>query len=141
MRCGGAVDMRSTAGNMFTMQGAPIAWNSKTQPTIAMYKTESEYMAMSSAMQEALRLRNLYREMSKDVHPIQICCDNRSAFQKGTHTIRAQCKHIDVKHHFLRELIALNESDFLTEALIIDKKNYRCDELNLKRIALKHELN
>lgn len=138
-------DRRSTTGYVFTMQGAPISWNSKKQPTVALSTTESEYMAMASAAQEALWLRNLYRELTGEWRTIRIRCDNRGAIclsEKNSYQPRT--KHIAIRHHFLREHVALNEikfqhietklnvSDFLTKPMVSDKQNFCCNGLKLK---------
>lgn len=46
------------AGYVFLLQGGAITCNSKRQPTVALSTTEAEYMAMSTATQEAICLRN-----------------------------------------------------------------------------------
>jgi len=56
-------DRRSTTSYLFMSQGGAISWNSKKQPTVALSTTEAEYMALTSASQEALWLRRLMREV------------------------------------------------------------------------------
>ena len=43
---------RSTTGYVVYLWGAPIAWQSRLQPTVASSTTESEYMAAYAAIQE-----------------------------------------------------------------------------------------
>lgn len=45
---------RSCTGYVFLLQGGAISWCSKRQPTIALSTTEAEYMALSTATQEAV---------------------------------------------------------------------------------------
>lgn len=143
---GNETDRRSTTGYVFTMQGAPVAWNSKKQPTVAISTTESEYMAMGNATQEALWLRSLVRELAHKMDgPIPIHCDNRGAICLSENSVyQSRTKHIDIKHHFLREHVnsniikflhidtKLNVADFLTKPMNSDKQIFCCNELNLK---------
>lgn len=48
---------RSVTGYLFKLNGAAISWASKLQPTVALSSSESEYMAVSYAAQEAIHLR------------------------------------------------------------------------------------
>ena len=52
-------DRHSTTGNLFVMSGAAINWISKKQPVVALSTTEAEYVALSSATQEAVWLGRL----------------------------------------------------------------------------------
>ena len=57
---GGDVETRrSTTGYVFLVNGGPISWASRLQPTVALSSTEAEYMAVCAAAQEAVYLRNL----------------------------------------------------------------------------------
>lgn len=89
-------------------QGGAVSWLSRKQPTIAMSTTEAEYMALSSTVQEASWLSQFENQFNFGVqrNPIKIFCDNTSALNLATTTgYSARTKHIDVRHHFLREFI------------------------------------
>lgn len=100
-------DRRSMTGYVFIMQGGAVTWNSKKQPTVALSTTEAEYMAMSTASQEAIWLRNLGAELFGDKCKTQINIfgDNKSALQlsEKTTTFHPRTKHIDIRHHFVRD--------------------------------------
>ena len=49
-------DRHSTTGNLFLMAGGAISWLSKKQATVARSISEAEYVALSSAAQEAVWL-------------------------------------------------------------------------------------
>lgn len=101
-------DRRSCTGYSFLMQGGPVSWNSKRQPTIALSTTEAEYMALSSAVQEALWLRQFFDEFNAETvnKGIKINCDNSSALDLASKTgYHARTKHIDIRHHFIRQHI------------------------------------
>lgn len=109
---GNVEDRRSVTGYVFKFQNGAISWSSRKQPTVAISITEAEYMSLSAATQEAIWLRNLYYElMSKKTKPtpMTINCDNRSAIElTKTENYKPRIKHIDVKHHFVRENVHNN---------------------------------
>ncbi|XP_044741904.1 secreted RxLR effector protein 161-like [Chrysoperla carnea] len=108
----GDVDNRkSVTGYVFLSQGGAICWNSKKQPTVALSTTEAEYMALSATVQEALWLRNFMKELDgKEAEPTKIYCDNKSAIDLAAiANYRPRTKHIDVRHHFIRQHILNNE--------------------------------
>lgn len=102
-----SMDRRSVTGYMFLLQGGAISWNSKKQATVALSTTEAEYMAMSSAGQEALWLRSIHNELFGEIIPIKINCDNKGVIHLANPTAHhPSTKHIDVRHHFIRKQVA-----------------------------------
>lgn len=112
-----ATDRRSTSGYVFMMSGAAISWCSKKQPTVALSTVEAEYMAMAVATQEALWLSALLNEITKDndnKNCVTIYCDNKGAIQLAEGTaFSSRTKHIDIRHHFLKEKVAEQKVKFL----------------------------
>lgn len=105
-------DRRSCTGYIFLFQGAAISWNSKKQQTIALSTTEAEYMALASAIQEALWLKQLADEFQPELKgtPITLYCDNQSAISLSENAVyHARSKHIDVRYHFVREKITAKQ--------------------------------
>ena len=106
---------RSTTGYLFMLAGGPVSWSSRLQPTIAMSSTEAEYMALSAAAQEAIALRRLCADFRIDVSkPVIIYEDNKGAIamsQNAGHY--AKTKHVDIKHHFIREKVFNNDIDVI----------------------------
>ena len=102
-------DRRSTTGFAFMVQkeGAAISWNSKKQPTAAISSSEAEYQAMAAAVQEVLYLRSLLEEMGvKSEGATVIQEDNQSCIKMCKNPVmQKRTKHIDIKHHFVRERV------------------------------------
>jgi transposase InsO family protein len=101
---------RSTTGYVFRINNSSVIWSSKRQPTVASSTVEAEYTAVSEAGREAMWLRYLLTELGiSQRKPTVIHCDNKGAIRlalnPGTHQ---RTKHIDIKHHFIRELIDRN---------------------------------
>lgn len=135
-------DRRSCSGYVFMYQGGAISWCSKRQPTIALSTTEAEYMALSSTVQESSWLNQFICQfnLGGQSQSIRIFCDNTSALDLAKSTgYSARTKHIDVRHHFLREHIETGQinlvhiptvemvADVLTKPLN-SKKHRFCSE-------------
>ena len=61
---GGCVNTsRFTAGFAFCIAGRAVSWSSKVQPRVAELSTEAEYLALSSAANEAIFLNQLLSEL------------------------------------------------------------------------------
>lgn len=54
---------KSTSGFIFMLNGGPVSWCSKKQPTVALSATEAEYIALTLAAKEATWLRLLLTEL------------------------------------------------------------------------------
>jgi hypothetical protein len=101
---------RSTTGYIFKLGLGPVSWNSKLQPTVALSSCEAEYMALSSATQEALWLRALLQGLGLSQPPTLIYEDNQGAIELTKNSKNhSRTKHIDIRYHFVKERVQLNE--------------------------------
>ena len=100
-------DYKSTTGYVFLASEGAITWKSKRQTIIAMSLTESEYVALSEAGWEAFCLRNLYDKLgSLQIGPTVIKSDNEgSVILSHNPQFHARTKHIEIRHHWVRDLI------------------------------------
>jgi hypothetical protein len=98
---------RSMTGWVFMWNNSPIVWSSPRQATVATSTVEAEYIAVSEAAREAMWLRGLLGELGCDQPPTRLLCDNQGSIslpkKPSTHQ---RTKHIDIKHHLIRELVA-----------------------------------
>ena len=130
----GELDSRkSTSGYVFMINNVPVSWRSKLQSCVALSTAEAEYMSLASAAQEAVWIQRLLLEIcqQKDgVVPTIIYEDNQSAISMSKNPqFHGRTKHIDIKHHFIREKVVENTikleyckseemaADILTKAL------------------------
>ncbi|RWR99148.1 polyprotein-like protein, partial [Dinothrombium tinctorium] len=104
---GNTDDRKSTSGYLFQLGGSSLSWNSKKQQTVALSSTEAEYMALSTATQECVWLRNLLQEIGfKQEMPTTIFEVNQACIKLTKSTKNyARTKHIDIRHHFIREKV------------------------------------
>ena len=106
---GGCPDSRrSTTGYVFHLNGGPVAWKSKLQGAVAMSTTEAEYIALSEASLECVFLRGLLNDFGDEqTEPTVIQEDNFGCVQLTKNAVlHSRSKHIDIRHHKLRELVA-----------------------------------
>lgn len=96
---------RSTTGYVFKLNGGPITWCSKLQPTVSLSTTESEFIAAAQATKEAIWLRKFMSDIQEDLHgPTQLMIDNQSAIKLIKNPeFHQRTKHIDIKFKFIRE--------------------------------------
>ena len=97
-------DRKSMSGYIFKSASGAISWRSKKQDCVA---AEAEYVALSSATQEAVWLRKLATDLgnppkeSTTIHE-----DNQSAIAMSKNPqFHGRAKHIDIKHHYVREQV------------------------------------
>ncbi|XP_036341057.1 secreted RxLR effector protein 161-like [Rhagoletis pomonella] len=98
---------RSCTGYIFKLSNAAVTWHSKRQPTVALSTTEAEYLSMSAAVREALWLKQFVNELDRSsTNTIPINCDNMSSIELAeVEGFRNRTKHIDVRHHHIRDMI------------------------------------
>ena len=119
--CGGAINS--------------VCWFCRTQKCVTLLTSEAEYVALGDAAKELLFLRQVWRfTLHNKVMPcFPIFEDNQGAVQLAQNPItNSNSKHIDVRHHFLRELVRQRDikvvqapsefqhADILTKALAFD---------------------
>ena len=69
--------------------------------------TEAKYTTITEACKEALWLKGLFGDLSIQLQIDTLFCDNQSAiFLTKDQMFHERTKHIDVRYHFVREIIA-----------------------------------
>jgi hypothetical protein len=104
---------RSVGGFVFDVAGGSVSWSSKKQPTVALSTVEAEYMAASNATKEAIWLRTLLGDLGfTQVEATTIHADNQGCIALSRNPVsHSRAKHIDIRHHFIRERVENNEVD------------------------------
>ena len=98
---------KSTTGYVFFVGDGSISWNCKRQPIVALSTTEAEYMAASHSAKEAIWLRLLMADVCYMLDgATTIKCDNQGCIALAKNPKHhSHTKHIDMRHHFIREAI------------------------------------
>nr|KYP46555.1 Retrovirus-related Pol polyprotein from transposon TNT 1-94 [Cajanus cajan] len=132
---GGDLDTRkSTTGYIFTLGRTAVSWKSKLQNRVALSTTEAEYIAISEAAKEMIWLKNFLSELGKEQKNAPLFSDSQSAICLAKNPVfHSRCKHIQLRYHFIRELIndeelsllkisgSENPADMLTKTVTTDK--------------------
>ncbi|KAG8485681.1 hypothetical protein CXB51_019023 [Gossypium anomalum] len=125
---------RSLTGYVFTIGGCAISWEVTLQTTVALSTTEAEYIAITEACKEVIWLKGLFSELNEDLLISTVFCDSQSViFLTKDQMFHERTKHIDVRYHFVRDIIARgdivvskistheNPADMMTKSLPITK--------------------
>ncbi|KAE8683204.1 hypothetical protein F3Y22_tig00111213pilonHSYRG00462 [Hibiscus syriacus] len=114
----------------------------------------AEYMAVAEATKEALWLTGLVKELGVQQGGVQLLCDNQSVIHLAKNQVyRVRTKHIDVRFHKIRELVASGEilfqkvhtdenvADMFTKPVTTDKYKHCLDLLNFQVVKKVSEAN
>jgi hypothetical protein len=100
---------RSTSGGLFLINKGAVYWKSKLQPCVVLSTMEAEYLACGEAAKEALWLMKLLPDLGVSVGTLTVFNDNNAAITMLNNPFVGgegeRAKHIDIKFHFVRELI------------------------------------
>ncbi|GKB72879.1 retrovirus-related pol polyprotein from transposon TNT 1-94 [Tanacetum coccineum] len=85
---------------------------SKKQATVALSSTEAKYMAACASVCQAVWLRGILSDLGQQQsRERSIKCDNQSAVILSRNPVlHGRTKHIDIKHHYIRELIGISDN-------------------------------
>jgi Reverse transcriptase (RNA-dependent DNA polymerase) len=102
-----AEDRHAISGYAFLIDGGAVSWSSRCQEIVSLSTTESEYVAATHGMKEALWLRSLLTEVFGSLaDPTVMFSDNQSTIALARdHQYHAHTKHINVCYHWIRWVI------------------------------------
>ena len=96
------------SGGAVMCTGACVCRFSRTQTCVTLSTSEAEYVDLSDAVKELLFLRQVWRFMipGKGMPCFPVFEENHGALQLSKNPVsNSNSKHIDVRHHFLGELV------------------------------------
>eukprot|EP00833_Pecoramyces_ruminatium_P006363 jgi/Orpsp1_1/1180395/evm.model.c7180000073227.1 len=104
---GDEITRKSTSGFLFTIGGAPTSWLSKLQHCVSTSTAESEYYSLSECAKHCVWYISFLNELNINVNYLTINIDNKAAiYNSKNQTINPKNKHIDVRYHYIRELVS-----------------------------------
>ena len=128
-------DRRSVSGGAIMCGGACVCWFPRMQKCVTLSTSEAECVALGDTVKELLFLRQVCRFMlpGKEMPYFRIFEYNQAVVQLSQNpTSNSNSKHVDVRHHFLRDIVRKRDSsvnhvpseyqhaDILTKALAFD---------------------
>ena len=138
------VDRKSTSGTCHMLGSSLISWHCKKQACVALSTAEAEYIAAGSCCAQTLWLRQQLSDFGILLNKIPINCDNTSAINLSKNPVmHSRTKHIEIRHHFLREHIAngtcdiqfigteFQLADLFTKPLAKDRFHFLLNELGI----------
>lgn len=107
---------RSLTGYVFPYFGNLVSWRTFLQSVVALSTTESEYIAATDAIKEAIWLRELTNELVSNDSIVVVYCDSQSVvYLSKNQTFHNRTKHIDIRYHFLRKV--MSEGQFVLKKI------------------------
>lgn len=120
---------------MIIMLGSHLlTWRLYRQQSVSLLTTKAEYKALGDGCKEAIWHGTLFEELTgSETTLVDIAINNKGAYNIATSRSSHNCfrsKHIDIRLHFIRELVAnntislrhiptgKNKADFLTKPLL-----------------------
>lgn len=102
---------RSVNGCLFKVFGSTVCWITRKQQTVALSSTEAELAALCVAACHVMWLTRLLQDLwCESNEPVIMYEDNQSAMKVSEESKDyGRLKHVDVKLHFLRDLIKRNQ--------------------------------
>lgn len=101
-------DRKSVTGFTFKVFESTVSWASRKQVTVSTSSSEAEYVALSAAVTEAIWLGGLLEDLKCKLKTESkpMFEDNHGCIGLAKNMESRRVKHIDIKHHFLRDHVA-----------------------------------
>jgi hypothetical protein len=101
---GSLVDCKSTSRACHFFRRSLVSWSSKKQNSVALSTAEAEYIAVGSCCTQIIYLKQSFVDYNIKLGSVPLLCDNESAVKIAKNPVlHSRTKHIDIRHHFLRE--------------------------------------
>ena len=97
---------KSTTGMVIKVSGAAVSWLTQRQSNIANSSSEAEYIAACETSRRIVGKRIQCAELNRTQdESTPLYCDNQTTIRMiHENTNQNRRKHIDIKHHYIREL-------------------------------------
>lgn len=96
-------DRKSVSGYIVKINENTVAWRSKKQCTVSLSSAEAEYYALSDCISECIFVKQFLEHLSIPIENFTVFEDNQACVKIASTFQTKRTKHVDVKHHFLRQ--------------------------------------
>ena len=98
------VNRKSTTRTCQFIGRSLVSWSSKKQNSVALSTAEAEYVAAGACYAQLLWMKQTLKDVECELTKITLLCDNNSAIKLANNPVNhTRTKHIDIRHHFLRD--------------------------------------
>ncbi|GFT73384.1 retrovirus-related Pol polyprotein from transposon TNT 1-94 [Trichonephila clavipes] len=101
-------DRVSMGGFITFIDETPISWRTFKQKSVSLSTMEAEYVSLTEAAKEFIWLKNVIdnKSLNLELSENVMFCDNQATISFSKSPVEnCRTKHIDVRYHFLRNLI------------------------------------
>jgi hypothetical protein len=92
---------RSVTGIVITLDGTPVVWASRKQPTVTKSSTAAECVAASMTADDAILAQKILSDLGKPQKPVPLLCENTAAKCLLKNPIEnGKTKYLDVHWHY-----------------------------------------
>jgi hypothetical protein len=113
---------RSSQGYVMTLFNGPVVWKAGLQDTVTTSTTEAEILSLERTAKESYALDRLLRDISLDLGPLKIYCDNLQSIRlvvEDNQRITTKLRHVDIQNMWLKQ--EFKKGRFLVEYLQTDQ--------------------
>jgi hypothetical protein len=98
------VEQNSTSGTCQFLGRSLVSWSSKKQNSIVLSTAEAEYVTTGACCAQLIWMKQTLRDFGCEQSKIPLLCDNEGAIKLADNPVNhSRTKHIDIRHHFLRD--------------------------------------
>jgi hypothetical protein len=104
------IDRKRTSGGCHLLGMSLVSWSSKKQNSVALSTTEAEYIAAGACCAQILYMKQTLLDYGVVLDKVPLLYDNESDVKIANNPVQhSRTKHIDIRHHFLRDHVAKND--------------------------------
>ena len=114
---------------MFYIGQSIISWYSRSPSVVVLSTAEAEYIPLCNEATEAIWLRQLFRDLAFTQNKLTIIYeDNQSSIATANNgKFQSRTKHINIKFHFVKDLVARN----LLDTVYSESEHMKADVLTI----------
>jgi hypothetical protein len=137
------IDRKSTSEGYHLLGRSLVSWTSKKQNCVALSTAKAEYIVAGACCIQILCMKHTRLDYGVVIEKIPLLCDNESTIKiANNHVQQCRTKHIDIRHHFLRDHVT--KGDIILEGVRLEDQlaNIFTKPLDEARFCmLRNELN
>jgi hypothetical protein len=104
------IDRKSTSGGCNLLFRSLVSWTSKKQNSVALSTAEVEYIVVGAYCAQILYMKQTLLDYGVVLEKVSLLCNNESTVKIANNPVQhSRTKHIDIRHHFLRDHVAKND--------------------------------